>query len=379
MAMDFSSWEQMVSRAPGYPDDNERLLAMQTLKVCTTEGPFANDDIAKNGYVVFDYVMFCYFVFRASLCRTFPRDFVETYDVYIQHLMKLYFDDFFAIPQKKISELFNSRAGEYELLPRDEDMAYHAMETLTQYIEKDLDGTPDCAEYLITDIFDKFGLQTKLCEYTIVTLKALERQRELILMFEANKPARQPRQEPAQPKTDFAKPAVEQRETKSKSKKDLVKGIAIFAIIAIVSIVSICLAVSNIRTEEFNSELRNFATEPMKDEYTNVYADVVSMEPEYFVYEYKTSNGIKIGDEDLWGIVCSCETVEGETIWVVFDVIEYPGGSYTEENNNPQYYSYDNPLRIRGSVDRAGEVTDELADAIGNIFILDVNRRPEQQ
>lgn len=375
MAMDFSSWEQMLSRAPGYPDDNERLLAMQTLKVCVTEGPFANDDIAKNGYVVFDYVMFCYFVFRAGLCRFFPRDFVETYDVYIQHLMKLYFDDFFAIPQKKISELFNSRAGEYELLPRDENMAYHAMETLTQYIQKDLDGAPDCAEYLITDIFDKFELQTKLCEHTIITLKALERQRELISMFEANKPARQPIQEPIQPKTGFVKPVVEQSETKNKSKKEIV----IVAMAAVVLALIIGFVVKSVRTEEFNAELRNFATEPMKDEYTNVYADVISIEPEYFVYQYKEKRGIKIGSDTLWGIVCSCETVEGKTIWVVFDILEYPGGSYTEENNKPQYYSYDNPLRIRGIVDRAKDVTDELADAIGNVVILDVNRRPEQQ
>lgn len=214
MTMDFSSWEQMVSRAPGYPDDNERLLALQTLKVCVTEGPFANDDIAKNGYVVFDYTMFCYFVFRASLCRTFPRDFVETYDDNIQHFMQMYFDDFFAISPKKLSELFNSRAGEYDSLPRDENMAYNAMETLTQYIHKDLDGIPYFDGYVIPDIFSNFDLQTKLYEYTVITLKALERQRELILMFEANKPARQPRQEPVQQKTDFAKPAAERCDTK---------------------------------------------------------------------------------------------------------------------------------------------------------------------
>lgn len=214
MAMDFSSWEQLIYRAPGYPDDNERLLALQTLKVCVTEGPFANDDIAKNGYVVFDYVMFCYFVFRAGLCRTFPRDFVETYDDNIQHFMQLYFDDFFAIPPKKLSEFFNSRAGEYDSLPRDENMAYNAMETLTQYIHKDLDGIPYFDGYVTPDIFSNFDLQTKLYEYTVITLKALERQKELILMFEANKPARRPRQEPVQPKTDFVKPAVEQRETK---------------------------------------------------------------------------------------------------------------------------------------------------------------------
>jgi len=93
-----------------------------------------------------------------------------------------------------------------------------------------------------------------------------------------------------------------------------------------------------------NSELRNLATETMNDDYTNVYADIVSMEPEYFVYTSYNSSSYDISE-----VICKCKTVEGKTIWVAVDIWEYPGGSSTsEERNEAQYYSKSNPKRIVG-------------------------------
>lgn len=120
-----------------------------------------------------------------------------------------------------------------------------------------------------------------------------------------------------------------------------------------------------------NSELRNFATETMNDDYTNVYADIVSMEPEYFVYTSYNSSPYDISE-----VICKCKTVEGKTIWVAVDIWEYPGGSSTsEERNEAQYYSKSNPKRIVGSVTTAGKVMDELEDRIGDILVLDVTER----
>ncbi|MBQ7320919.1 MAG: hypothetical protein IJW99_02365 [Clostridia bacterium] len=83
----------------------------------------------------------------------------------------------------------------------------------------------------------------------------------------------------------------------------------------------------------------------MSEDYTNVYADVVSMEPEYFVYTSYNNGPYSISE-----IVCKCVTVEGKTIWAVVFMWEYPGGSSIEENNKPRYYSKENPKRIFGIV-----------------------------
>ena len=119
----------------------------------------------------------------------------------------------------------------------------------------------------------------------------------------------------------------------------------------------------------------------MSEDYTNVYADVVSMEPEYFVYRYNTTKyWTKIGNGDLWEVVCKCKTVEGKTIWATFFYQYYPEGDYSDNESDYKSftYSYDNPLRLIGSVDTAHQVIDELEAKIGNVFVLDVREKPKQ-
>ena len=106
----------------------------------------------------------------------------------------------------------------------------------------------------------------------------------------------------------------------------------------------------------------------MNDDYTNVYADVVSMEPEYFVTT--TSGSSYLGITEL---ICKCRTVEDETIWVVIDTWEYPGGSsYDEDKNEAHYYSKSEPMRLTGTVTTAEKVVDRLKYSIGDVFVLDV-------
>lgn len=150
-------------------------------------------------------------------------------------------------------------------------------------------------------------------------------------------------------------------------RKKIIKIIIISVVVALILIGIISSAIDSAH----NSELRNFATETMNDDYTNVYADIVSMEPEYFVYTSYNSSPYDISE-----VICKCKTVEGKTIWVAVDIWEYPGGSSTsEERNEAQYYSKSNPKRIVGSVTTAGKVMDELEDRIGDILVLDVTER----
>lgn len=157
----------------------------------------------------------------------------------------------------------------------------------------------------------------------------------------------------------------------------IIKIIVISVVVALIIIGIISAAIHRAN----NSQLRNFATQTMNEAYTNVYADVVSMKPEYFVYRYNTTrNGIKVGNGDLWKVVCRCKTVEGKTIWAVFFYQYYPEGDYSDNEDDYRSFTYGsvNPLRLAGRVDTARHVIDELEDAIGNVLVLVVREKPRR-
>lgn len=168
----FKEWEQQLISAPGYPNNKESRLAIETLKVCITESTI-DEDIAKNAYALFDYTMFCYFVFRAHLCADFPRNFVELYDTYIQNLISTYFSYHFDIPQERISRFIFQRAQNYESVVREENAVYELTAMLTNYIEKDLEDMPGYGGILITSFTDNFELHIKLSDSVSATLNAL--------------------------------------------------------------------------------------------------------------------------------------------------------------------------------------------------------------
>ena len=156
------------------------------------------------------------------------------------------------------------------------------------------------------------------------------------------------------------------QETADKRKK-IIKIMVICVAVALITIGIIIYAFYSAH----NSELRNFVTETMSEDYTNVYADIVSMEPEYFIYTSYNNT-----PHDISKVICECNTVEGKTIWVVVDIWKYPGGSSTsEEQNEAQYYSKSDPKRIVGKVTTSEKVMDELESRIGDIFVLDVTEK----
>lgn len=149
-------------------------------------------------------------------------------------------------------------------------------------------------------------------------------------------------------------------------KKKKIKVIIICIIVALMAIGIVGGIIDNVG----DNKLRNFATQKMSDDYSNVYADVISMVPEYYVY---TTNDYSL-ERRITDVVCRCTTVEGKTIWASISISDYPGGNaYNEDSLEEQYYSYAMPLRLSGSVTTAKKVQDRLANILGNIYVLDVD------
>lgn len=161
-------------------------------------------------------------------------------------------------------------------------------------------------------------------------------------------------------------------EAEQKRRKKLKTILVLLAIL-----IASAFIVNGIMKEAYYSELRNMATDDMDSRFDNVFADVISIEPEYFVYHYNTTKyGTKVGDGDLWDVVCKCETVEGKTIWASFFYQYYPTGNHSkyEVSYQPCFYEPEKPLRLTGYVNTARQIVDELEAEIGNVYVLDVRK-----
>ena len=162
--------------------------------------------------------------------------------------------------------------------------------------------------------------------------------------------------------------AIQKREEAiraTEKKKKIIK----IATISLAAAIIIGLIIYSVIIEIHNSELRNFASDSMNDDYTNVYADIVSMKPEYFIYMSSSTSYYGITE-----VVCKCKTVEGYTVWASISSWKYPGGdSRDEESYKEYYYSASNPMRLIGSVTTSENVYDNLPNWIGDVYVLNVN------
>ena len=227
-------------------------------------------------------------------------------------------------------------------------------------------GTKACVAF---DALDEAFLADKYAEYVAAKQKQEEQARQEKEKRERAERVRQEQRERERlaqiqrEKNIAIQKRVAAIEAENKQKK-IITAVIVVIVVAIIAV----LIVQSTRERAFNGQLRNFATETMNDDYTNVYADVVSMEPEYFVTTKSGSSYLGITE-----IICKCKTVEGKTIWVTINTWDYPGGSsYDEDKNEAQYYSKTNPMHLTGTVTTAEKVVDRLGNAIGNVFVLDV-------
>lgn len=167
----------------------------------------------------------------------------------------------------------------------------------------------------------------------------------------------------------------------------LVAGVIIFLIIAAI-ISANENAIKEEKKKEENSKLRNFATERMKLEYDNVYADLVLIEPKYCITSnIKDSKGLTTY-RYATNIICKCETVEGNTIWVSFTQDNFPLDNkmlldwYLQfKILEPIEYSSDNPLKVYGTVTSSQAFSGEFSE-IDKSFVLSittVTNEPDQK
>lgn len=167
-------------------------------------------------------------------------------------------------------------------------------------------------------------------------------------------------------------------EDRKKKKRKITK----YSIIAFLVLIFICISIVD---SNYKGQLRNFATETMDTSFTNVYADVVFISPEYLVYSYTTRNGIRTGEKKLDSVLCKCKTIEGKYIWANFSYSKYPGytpttkyssSSYDSDDDNfePCTYSYTNPMRLNGRVKTTNEISaDAIFLDISEMLVLNVS------
>ena len=192
----------------------------------------------------------------------------------------------------------------------------------------------------------------------------------LLLRPSSHYPPRNHTQAEIQQKLQYVQDiAIQKRFAKTKvySKKRLLAAGITTAIIALLLVIIVMGGIHN-------RELRNFATTEMRTAYSNVYADIISMKPEYFVYSKSVSPY-----SNITKVICKCQTIDGETIWATFDIWDYPdGNAHIQTANKPHYYSKSTPMRLTGCVTTAERIDNNLATFFGDVFILDVESMQSQ-
>ena len=141
-----------------------------------------------------------------------------------------------------------------------------------------------------------------------------------------------------------------------------------YSIIGIIITTVLIITVVNVKNSRINGQERNIATEAMKLGYTNVYADVISIDPIYQIYQYRTTKtGKKIGNEQLKSIVCKCLTIENKEIWVSIPIDKYPLGK-----NGYETLTFSTPLHMVGRMEKAKYIEEELEDKLGEELVFEL-------
>ena len=127
------------------------------------------------------------------------------------------------------------------------------------------------------------------------------------------------------------------------------------------------------RYETYREEERNIAVGEMDDAFENVYADVVCINPTYYVVETEFKNDIQVGDPETSKIVCECTTVEGKIFWLSIPVRLYREmlekiGSKNVSNN--EMVRLTESIRVHGHMVKFERVADDVPEDMKDILVL---------
>jgi hypothetical protein len=113
---------------------------------------------------------------------------------------------------------------------------------------------------------------------------------------------------------------------------------------------------------------------PLSEGLRGIYADIVSINPLYVIY-----GEAAFGGKSTAGVVCPCETVKGDTVYVYVKSenaqVQYTGG------HNPfrkQYWPAEEAARVKGTVIKADNIAAGLSEQIGsNAWVIVTDEYPE--
>lgn len=147
-----------------------------------------------------------------------------------------------------------------------------------------------------------------------------------------------------------------------KSKKNLIiKSLLVLVLVAMVAI-----GIGDICSMAYNGSRRNYAMGDIREGYTCVYADMVSIEPEGFIYSAQ-----KTKTQEITKVVCKCTTVEGTTVWALFNAWDYPeGDSQNVESYKTWQVSDSSSMRVIGCIKDANEVLEGDYNGDGLILVV---------
>ena len=140
---------------------------------------------------------------------------------------------------------------------------------------------------------------------------------------------------------------------------------AVLIIVAI--IVAVILIVNDAKESAYRNEERNIAVGEMRDEFNNVYADVVSFKPMYTVTTSGSVRSVRV--------ICKCTTVEGTVFWLSIPDYSYTGtieyrGENTTSGYDDQYFK--EPIRVHGHMTTFENEADNPPAHLKDTLILSI-------
>ena len=158
------------------------------------------------------------------------------------------------------------------------------------------------------------------------------------------------------------------------NKKKKITNAIIIAIVSVLVIVFVPILIINSAKESaYNGQERNIAVGKISDDFSNVYADVVSFEVFYTITRSKHKNNIQISSPQTSSVICWCTTIEGKKFWLKLFTSDYTAtierrGENSTSDYDDQYFS--EPIRVRGYMTTFGSVVDNAPSHLEDTLIL---------
>lgn len=138
--------------------------------------------ISKNDFAKIDYIAYMYFCFRAFLCVSEPRDFVEEHDNFFQWALIHYANTQLNLSREDVATLLQKRFETYDSIVAEapEKTGNDLMQQFVIYLERDFLENPLGNEYPLISLFEETNLKLKVNQHMSDLIGKLLSSRESI-------------------------------------------------------------------------------------------------------------------------------------------------------------------------------------------------------